>query len=440
MLIAIERKMKLNLYICIILHIQLTFTMRILSLILSIFISWGLYAQQPFKIAVISDTHYLSSKLAKDGAALQNYQAATSRNVEDLHQVLSQVLTKMEGYNLDVLLIAGDITNHGERDSHTDFAASLQPLKESGVRIFVVPGNHDINVPNAKAYIGDKPTPTPSITSQEFEQIYAPYGYDNAIKRDSASLSYLAKLNDSIWLLGIDSNKYNQHTTTTISAGSIRPTTLNWMLEILKEAKSKNILVMGMMHHGLVEHMPYQSAFMPDYLIDNWESTAETLADNGLKAIFTGHFHSNDITLLTTPKGNKIYDIETGSLAGYPFPYRLMTLQDNKLNIESYFVDTIPGKPNLQEEYRLLSEKIGRRITTSKINSMELPIPSDLKDTLIELMVKMQILHMKGDEKVDDEMQQMIEQLSNLLGGTDADLSAFELDFPPADNFVEIEL
>ena len=77
------------------------------------------------------------------------------------------------------------------------------------------------------------------------------------------------------------------------------------------------------MHHGLVEHMLYQSTLMPDYLIDDWKNNAEILADSGLKVIFTGHFHSNDITLLTTHKGNKIYDIETGSLAGYPFPYRL---------------------------------------------------------------------------------------------------------------------
>ena len=318
--------------------------------------------------------------------------------------------------------------------------AKLKPLIENGTRIFVVPGNHDVNVPNAKAYIGDKATSTSSISAQEFEQIYAPFGYSNALKLDSASLSYLSAINDSIWILGIDSNKHQEHTTSTISAGRILPETMEWALNILKEANSKDILVMGMMHHGLVEHMPYQSTFMPDYLIDDWKNNAETLANNGLKVIFTGHFHANDITLLTTSEGNKIYDIETGSLAGYPFPYRLMTLQNNKLNIESYFIDTIPGKSNLQEEYRLKSEEIGRRIAQSKINAMELPMPNNLKDILIELMVKMQILHMKGDEKMDAEMYEMIKQLSEIIGDSNADIDSFKLDFPPADNFVEIEL
>ena len=414
--------------------------MRKTLFLLAIFISWISYAQHPLKIAVISDTHYLSAKLAKEGAALQSYQSATGRNIEYLHQVLSKALSEIKAYNPHLLLIAGDITNHGERDSHIDFVAKLKPLIENGTRIFVVPGNHDVNVPNAKAYIGDKATSTSSISAQEFEQIYAPFGYSNALKRDSASLSYLSAINDSIWILGIDSNKHQEHTTSTISAGRILPKTMEWALNILKEANSKDILVMGMMHHGLVEHMPYQSTFMPDYLIDDWKNNAETLANNGLKVIFTGHFHANDITLLTTSEGNKIYDIETGSLAGYPFPYRLMTLQNNKLNIESYFIDTIPGKSNLQEEYRLKSEEIGRRIAQSKINAMDLSMPNNLKDILVELMVKMQILHMKGDEELDAEMYEMIKQLSEIIGDPNADIDSFKLDFPPADNFVEIEL
>ena len=117
-----------------------------------------------------------------------------------------------------------------------------------------------------------------------------------------------------------------------------------------------------------------------------------------------------------------------------------MALQDKKLTIESLFIDSIPSNHNLQEEYRLKTEKIASRIAHLKIESMSLPIPEELKNTLIDLIVKMQILHMKGDEVMDAEMLQMIEQLNELVGDPDADFSSFKLDFPPADNFVEIEL
>lgn len=414
--------------------------MRKIFVSLLLILSWSLCSQEPLKIAVISDTHYLSSKLALPGSALDKYEATTGRVINDLHAVLHKVIFDLQSYNPDILLIPGDITNHGERESHIDFVNIMKPLANNGTRIFVIPGNHDVNVPNSKKYEGDSSYPISSISAQEFAQLYAPYGYGDAVKRDASSLSYLAVINDSTWLLSIDSNRYEEYKTSSISGGRILPETMKWSLEILKEAASKDVLVMGMMHHGLVEHMPYQSVFFSDYLINDWKSNAQILADNGLKIIFTGHFHSNDITLLTSSKGNTIHDIETGSLSGYPFPYRLMTLQNKVLSIESKFVETIPGKPNLKGEYRQKTEEIARRSAQAKINSMSLLIPLDMKSAVIDLLVKMQILHMGGDEKVDDEMLQLIKRVNKLVGDPNADFSSFDLDFPPADNTIEIVL
>lgn len=414
--------------------------MRKIFVSLLLILSWSLCSQEPLKIAVISDTHYLSSKLALPGSALDKYEATTGRVINDLHAVLHKVIFDLQSYNPDILLIPGDITNHGERESHIDFVNIMKPLANNGTRIFVIPGNHDVNVPNPKKLEGDSSLLTSNVSAEEFAQIYAPYGYASATKRDTASLSYLAVINDNTWLLSIDSNRYNEYKTSSISAGRILPETMQWTIEILREAKSKDILVLGMMHHGLIEHMPYQAAFFPDYLIDNWEENAQILADNGMKIMFTGHFHSNDVSLLTSPQGNTIYDIETGSLSGYPFPYRLLTLQDNVLSIETKFVESIPDKPNLKEEYLQKSEHIVRRAAQSKINSMSLPIPSDMKDVVVDLLVKMQLLHMKGDEKLDEEMLQLIKHLNSIIGDSDADFSSFELDFPPADNSLKIVL
>ncbi len=71
---------------------------------------------------------------------------------------------------------------------------------------------------------------------------------------------------------------------------------------------------------------------------------------------------------------------------------------------------------------------------------MSLLIPSDMKSAVIDLLVKMQILHMGGDEKVDDEMLQLIKRVNKLVGDPNADFSSFDLDFPPADNTIEIVL
>ncbi len=54
----------------------------------------------------------------------------------------------------------------------------------------------------------------------------------------------------------------------------------------------------------------------------------------GIRLIFTGHYHANDIVDFTN-EGKTLTDIETGSLVTPPSPYRIMTLDDNFINIDT---------------------------------------------------------------------------------------------------------
>lgn len=412
---------------------------RILYIFSFLLIWSGCFATEPVKIGVITDVHFLSSQLAQDGDALKAYEQASGRTVKNLHSVLEHVLNDFRQEKLDVLLIPGDLTNHGERQSHIDFVEKLNKVRQNGTKIFVIPGNHDINIPNAKTYIGNKSTPAQNITDKEFAALYAPFGYGNALQRDDASLSYLAEINENTWLLSFDTNRYKEHTTSSITAGRILPETMAWALDILREAKEKDITVLGMMHHGLVEHMPYQSTFFSNYLIEDWQKNAAILADAGLKVVFTGHFHSNDVSLFTSPDGNEIYDVQTGALAQYPFAYRIMQLSGNKLSIDTRFVTSITENPNLVNEARLQLENITRRVAQSRLKGLGIPFPPETGDALTGLIVKMNLMHVRGDEKPDEEMKEAIRNFSDLLGSESAEQD-FQLDFPPTDNKLEIVL
>ena len=404
------------------------------------FVSLTIAHSQPVKMAIISDVHFLSSEIAQPGIALEKFEKVSGRNVSDLHSVLDKTLAEIEAAETDILLITGDLTNHGERQSHIDFIEKIIPLRQRGMRIFVVPGNHDINIPDSKTYIGDIPGPTENISAEEFAEFYKSFGFGDALKRDSESLSYLAEINKETWLLCFDTNRYAEHKTTSISGGRILPSTMNWALEILREANAKNITVLGMMHHGTIEHMPYQATFFPNHLLENWESTAKTLADAELEIVFTGHFHSNDISQLTTSAGNTIYDVETGSLSQYPFPYRLITLDGKSLSIETSFIDSIPGIPDLQEKFRKKMETIIRKGIKTRLQQAEIPIAADAREALIELLTHINILHLKGDEVLDENTLHSIKQFATLMDSEDFDIESFQLDFPPADNKLEINL
>ncbi len=389
------------------------------------------------KIAVITDIHFLDKQLAGEGKALLAYEQATGRNVDDLHDVLDVVLGDLQEEMPDLLLVTGDISNHGEKQSHLGFIEKLRPLQDRGTRILVIPGNHDINVPDAKAYRGDKATPTETVSKEEFEKLYDPFGYADALRRDTASLSYLAGISESVWLLCLDTNRYAEHTTTSITGGRILPGTMEWALDILREAEKKGITVLGMMHHGLVEHMPYQAAFFPQYLIDEWERNADLLADAGLKVVFTGHFHANDITMRASPAGNVIYDVETASLAQYPFAYRIMELGETGLSVDTRFVTAVPGNPDLASVYREKLETITRRAAESRLKGLGIPMSQETLDVLTDVIVKLNLMHVRGDEKPDPAMKMAIRLFADQMG-SDADPESFVFDFPPEDNRVVI--
>lgn len=411
-----------------------------LSILFLLFAGCGSSADpRAVKIALLTDVHYLDKQLTEEGEALTAYERSTGRNVKDLHAVLNVVLDDVMKEAPDLLLIAGDITNHGEKQSHLGFIEKIRPLQARGTRIFVVPGNHDIHIPDAKSYRGDKPVPVESISKEDFATLYASCGYAGALKRDSASLSYLAEINESTWLLCFDTNRYAEHTTSSITGGRILPETMAWALDILREAKEKGIVVLGMMHHGLVEHMPYQAAFFPRYLVDDWQKNADLLADAGLKVVFTGHFHANDITMRTASSGNAIYDVETGSLAQYPFAYRIMELHHHALSIESRFVTSVPGNPDLASRYREKLQNMTRRVAENRLKGLGIPLPQESLDALAEVIVMLNMLHVSGDEKPDASMMMAIRLLADQMD-SEADAESFSFDFPPEDNNVTIPI
>lgn len=391
------------------------------------------FAQKSTKFAVINDIHFFSEKLAPTDRAKLNYNQHTGRDLNILHEVLDTVIARIATEKPDILLIVGDITNHGERQSHIDFIEKMQPLLNKNIRILVIPGNHDIQVPNSKKYTENEVLATESVSPEELAHLYADFGYASAIKRDTASLSYLVKIDNHTQIICFDTNRYTENTTNSISSGRILPETLRWALEILDDAKKQGITVLGMMHHGLIEHITGQSMFFSAYLIHDWQTNSQILADAGLKAVFTGHFHANDATAYTSPSGNTITDIETGGLAHFPFSYRIGYLYENELVISTYSVDSIATEPNLKQIYRDKLYKNASRLVENRLQNFIADSSPETKKSIVNLIAQMVVLHTEGDENPDEMMLNEIENLSRMLENENT-INSFTLDFPTQDN------
>jgi 3',5'-cyclic AMP phosphodiesterase CpdA len=292
------------------------------------------------RIATLSDIHYFATNLlVANGAAFQTYLAGDRKLLAESASIDQAALDAIVAQAPDVLLVSGDLTKDGEYDSHIAVSNLLARVAATGTQVFVIPGNHDVNNPSAMSFNGATTTPVPNVTPAQFSAIYAPFGYSQAIAKDPNSLAYVVEPVSGLWILCMDSCQYSGAQDST--AGSFTPQRLTWITNELALALANGKVVIGMMHHGLTEHFPGQKTLFSQYVIDGYTNLAPLFASYGVKAVFTGHFHAQDI-VAGTFNGNTIYDIETGSTVTYPCPYRLVDLQANgQLVINSHRITAI---------------------------------------------------------------------------------------------------
>ena len=210
-------------------------------------------ASPHLNIAVVSDIHYMNPSLlpvdATGEAYFQEYLAQDPKLLEFSDPILQKVIADLVAKKPDIVLIPGDLTKDGEMSSHEKLAIILKQLTNKGIKVFVIPGNHDINNPYAFSF--SELSPVLSIQPEDFASIYEDFGYSGSI-RDANSLSYINKISDKLWVLGIDACKYAENTIATgpIVGGNIKPETMNWIQENMAEARNKNVTVLTMMHHA----------------------------------------------------------------------------------------------------------------------------------------------------------------------------------------------
>jgi 3',5'-cyclic AMP phosphodiesterase CpdA len=398
------------------------------------------------KIAVVSDIHYMAPSLLQNGAvegqAFQEYLNQDPKLLQYSATVFQTVMEDLKAERPDVLLVPGDLTKDGEMVSHQAVAEKLAQLAALGTRVLVIPGNHDLNNAKAVQYNGNTATSLPRTMPKDFEKTYKGLGYQDGSEQDPASLSYLAKTYKDLWFLAIDASKYEEYGPSgDVADGRIKDATMTWILKKLEEAKKQNATVFALMHQNLIEHYANQTQLDPGYVIDDWQNKVKALIDAGLRVIFTGHYHANDITAYEH-NGKTLYDIETGSLVTAPMPYRVMQLQGNTFNIKTKTVQSI-GQPMPDGvtfpaySNQFLSHHLDSYFTELLQNRFG--APAALAQMASPLFRNGIMAHFAGDEQMPPDQQAQI----NALGGYSADLAGIATilwtDLGVADNNVTLQ-
>lgn len=403
----------------------------------------------PVKMGVISDPHLYDLSALGDSAELDAYLLRDRKMIKESMQIFDAAVDGLVAQGIEVLLITGDLTKDGERVNHALMADRMAALRRRGIKVFVIPGNHDVNNPDALDFRQVPAAAAERVDAAQFAQIYADCGYAAAHYRDPNSLSYVVELAPMVWLFAIDSCQYANNLSLghPVTAGAVSAATQAWLLDKLAVARQAGVLAIGCMHHGLIEHFPGQSTFFPEYVVNGREALATALAAGGLSVVFTGHFHANDV-VTKTYGGRALYDVETGSTVTAPSPYRLVTIRRDlrTLAIATSVVTRTTDHPDDFPSWsRSYLESGLNTLVAALLSSAPYSLPEATVQMLLPLIVPAMVAHYAGDETLTDAGVRAT--LTAMAGSADAStqmIGQFVLglwsDPAPADNALTLSL
>lgn len=311
-----------------------------------------------FTATIISDIHQLAPELRADNPVFETFLASGDGKLLKYSTELLEALK--EALNTDILIVSGDLTTNGELRSHEWLANYFREIeavdisdsksesnnKKSGTesadstgrhtRVYVIPGNHDVNNPYARTFVSGKQEVTDTVSAEDFARIYGDFGYDEALSRDPSSLSYVVRLADDFYLVMLDTCIYEDNISLgyPVTGGALRASTISWLRDVdaqIKALSPEGATIISSSHHNLLSHSPVHDR---GFVIDNIQDGIDILDTLGIKLNFSGHIHTQDII----SEGN-ITEIVTGSLLQYAQTYGVATFTAENIDYHTQWVN-----------------------------------------------------------------------------------------------------
>lgn len=300
----------------------------------------------PLKIQFITDTHYYSRKNGTEGKAYKKAESKSQKIIRDSDLVIRAGFDMLcQDTSTDIVVLAGDTTRDGELNSHEEFIEMLRDLKKRGKRVYVITATHDFRDGGvADGYDGDNKITVPAVEDRhDLWDMYYEFGPNEAIATHPESMSYVVQLAPGYRLFALNDDTNGKPEGERGSGFS--DDCMEWILAQLKDAQENDQYVIAMTHHPMIAPSPFYAIIGKGDMQRNHEITREIFADAGLHCMLTGHTHIHDISVITSKKGNKFYDVACGALLGCPPTMRNVTFDpaNAKIDVETVMIKDVPG-------------------------------------------------------------------------------------------------
>ncbi len=354
----------------------------------------------PIKFYLVTDTHFYEPSLGTSGKAYEEYmkteQILLAESSDMVKAVFSQIMADKE---TEYVIMPGDISKNGERESHKSLIKELYKLKEAGKKVYILTASHDYNE-WSRSFKNDECVPVEGVSHQELYDLYYDFGYSDALAVDKQTLSYVAEIAPKVRLLAVNSDSCEE------TKGIIDDRLLEWLQIQIDEAKKDGCFIFAICHYPVVPCVPVFD-LVGDAQIRNWRRFATFLADNGVELIFTGHMHIQSINEFYSKQGNRLIDVCTSATVGSPVQYRKIDISaDAVMKVETLDV------PDFGWDLGGLSvrEYCDKQFVVSNINKINRALNGDeaykkiLKKVLNSIKVSTlgKIFFVKPDKSIKD--------------------------------------
>ena len=298
------------------------------------------------RFVFIADTHHFSRTLSDGGEAYAYRSESDQKCLEETGEIIDAAFDKILEDPPAAVMIAGDLSDDGERICHEEFREKLRELQKH-VPVYVITATHDWCCDeNPRRFTGGEVTnDVETVPHEELSEFYREFGLDRAISSYKTHLgiySYVAQIADGVRLLALNDDQNGK------GRAGYTPDHMAWVEEQIRKAKEDGQLIIGMEHHLLIAHIhPFITS---GHCVGDREEVAAKLADAGLRYMFVGHSHIQRIDTFVSPSGNPITEVNIGSLCGYPAPIVNVTVtDDNRLHIVTEHLESFEGADDAQE-------------------------------------------------------------------------------------------
>lgn len=302
-----------------------------------------------YRLAFIADIHHYSEKLGTTGRAYELREGSDQKCLKETGAIIDAVFNKLSEDDTDCICIAGDITNDGEKLSHMEVYEKFSALNEKK-RLYLITSTHDwCSDRNPRRFEGEETfNDVETLSPEELTSLYKKFGENDCISSFTTPLGLVSRCFqpcDGLRIIAVHDDCNGAGGKSGYSEEH-----LEWMKNLLTQAEKDGCKVIAMEHHLLL-HPFCKTVNSGQSIADNF-SIASTLADAGLRLMFVGHSHMQRTTEFVSEKGNKITQINLGSLTGYPAPVTFVTFDGENAKINVEFTKSFTYKEKeLTDEY-----------------------------------------------------------------------------------------